>query len=438
MSYIRNDIVLSAAKIGNVSVVEVALRGGAHVDGSPEQPCAPIVAATMASHTRMVNCLLAHGADPDRPVTMAQPFRSPDCYNTFIYPGERALHIAANRGNVEIVRLLLKRSRADPNAINNDGGTPLMANCRSPRVCVEVVELLLEAGADPAVRDKRGITALHSVAYSGRIDLVVMLHARAPATLNHCASEGGTPLYSACYRGHESLVSKLLSLGAMQPLPLHEGSCPLATAVSENFVGVVRVLMNEGGIRAVGGEMALANALVMAIRFRRATILRLLLTVDGEEGRSEWANTYAKGNHLLHLGAGYCSSAAVGILLEAGADETARNSEGRIPLDGIGLGIGLDAEVRADRGREVAIRRMLQRGPAYRARSWAWPSGEEAHAGGSGDGGIPGAAGAAAAVLSSPAAAKNPPVIGMPIFRPKEKSRSKFFARLIGRCCAKN
>ncbi|CAM9602212.1 unnamed protein product, partial [Laminaria digitata] len=208
-----------------------------------------------------------------------------------------------------------------------------------------------------------------------------MLYSRAPATLNRCTAEGRTPLYWACLRDHESMVSKLLSLGAMQSIP-PDRSCPLAAAVNEGFVDVVKVLINEGGIRAVGGEMPLAEALRTAVVFHRARILRLLLTADGDEGLSEWANTYLKGNHLLHAGASWCCPAEVSILLEAGADEAARDWQGFIPRDVIGLNIGRDDEPQTNRGKEVAIHRMLQRGPAYQARSWAWPSDNQADAGG--------------------------------------------------------
>ena len=49
--------------------------------------------------------------------------------NTSIVPGARALHIAAKRGDVEIVRLLLQQAGADLNATDKKGCTPLLAAC---------------------------------------------------------------------------------------------------------------------------------------------------------------------------------------------------------------------------------------------------------------------------------------------------------------------
>ncbi|CAM9193044.1 unnamed protein product [Laminaria digitata] len=210
--------------------------------------------------------------------------------------------------------------------------------------------------------------------------------------------------------------------------------CPLEIAVRNGFVGVVRVLVNEGGIRAVGGEAALPTALFKAIAFRRARILLMLLTVDLRRKRSDWANIQYEGKPLLHYGASVCCPAVVSILLEAGADDAVRDSTGYIARDFIGLAVAEEVEVGR---RQNVTRRMLRQGPAYRARSWAWPSIEEekADAGGRGDGDT--AAAAAAAVLSSPPAMKTPPVTGVRTFRPKENSSSKLFVRAISRYCAK-
>ncbi|CAN0445135.1 unnamed protein product, partial [Laminaria digitata] len=56
---------------------------------------------------------------------------------------------------------------------------------------VEIVRLLLEAGADPALAEEGGFL----VALKGHIDLVDMLYTAAPATLNRCTPDGMTPLY---------------------------------------------------------------------------------------------------------------------------------------------------------------------------------------------------------------------------------------------------
>ncbi|CAM9834228.1 unnamed protein product [Laminaria digitata] len=437
----KNAQLFTAIKKRDLDAAKAALGAGAKVNGSPGEPYAPIVAATVANHAGIVDVLLEQGADPDRPVTIKVSFPSSKVVSAT--PGERALHMAARSGYVEIVRSLLKRSRgrADPNVTDNIGLTPLMATLESSQTCVEVVRLLLEAGADLTSVNEDGFLPLHAVAVNDEMGVVDMLHSGAPTTLNRCDGRGRTPLFFACHGGYEGMVSKLLSLGAMQRTPLaRNGMCPLSVAVGKGFVGVVRVLLNKGGIKAVGGEMALPPALCVAARFGEAKTLRLLLAVDGEEKRSKWANIRLGERHLIHFAAGCCRPTVVSVLLRAGADEAARDGEGRTPLDFVGMDLSGRDWIPPDRGEEVAIRRMLQRGPAYRARSWAWPlDAKGAGVRGSGYGDTAATpASAAAAVLSSPPALKTPPIAGVRICRPKEKSsNSKFFVRLIGRYCAK-
>jgi hypothetical protein len=72
-------------------------------------------------------------------------------------PGWTALHYAASKGWIEMMRLLLDQ-QAYLDAESPNGTTPLMmaAGYGSPMA----VKLLLEEGADPRIRNKRGLTAL--------------------------------------------------------------------------------------------------------------------------------------------------------------------------------------------------------------------------------------------------------------------------------------
>lgn len=421
-SSVNDTKFLQAVLVGNYHAAKAAVEAGASPNGPPGAPLPPILAATAGNHVSLVNYILQQGADPDIPITtgVASPMIGASSGS-----GARALHIAAASGYIQIVRSLLRRGRADPNATNGKGSTPLMLSFTCPDACVEVVRLLLEAGADPAFAKEDGVTALLLACFHGKVDVVDMLLFRAPATLNYCAPDGLTPLYAACRKGQEIIVSKLLALGAIQPETTQGVAlCPLAAAVGNGFVSVVRVLINEGGMRAVRGEVALRNACFIAVFNRRALILRLLLTAEGRYRRSEWANIRSEGKYLIHLGASLCHRATVSILLEAGADEAARDSGGRIPREVIGDSLG--REVQRTWPEEVAIRRMLQRGPAYRARSWAWPCDQEADACGTG-------VGDTSTVLSLPQTAKPTPDGGVLFFSPTDSSSRNCFVRVIGR-----
>ena len=203
----------------------------------------------------------------------------------------------------------------------------------------------------------------------GVTDLVDILYTGAPDTLSRYTSDGRTPLFVSCIDGHASMASRLLSLGAMQWMRPHApDTSPLVVAAAKGFEGVVRVLIKEG-MPAVG-VTTLPFAVFSAVETGHAKVLQLVLAADRRARRSHWANITLDGNRPLHLGASLCCPAAVNVLLAAGADEAVRDSQGRIPRDVIGVDSGIEG-VQTFREKEIAVRRMLEQGPAYRARSWA-------------------------------------------------------------------
>lgn len=72
--------------------------------------------------------------------------------------GWTLLHLASNRGHIEVVNAFLNKYPKEVNTTNKDGVTPLHLAVRSNNF--EIVQRLLKAGADPKLKDKDSKSAL--------------------------------------------------------------------------------------------------------------------------------------------------------------------------------------------------------------------------------------------------------------------------------------
>ncbi|KAG7513254.1 cyclin-dependent kinase 4 inhibitor C [Solea senegalensis] len=116
------------------------------------------------------------------------------------------LSTASASGNLHELLLLLENG-ADVNGLNTFGRTPLQVVKLS---CDHVIQALLEAGANPDVRDPVcGLTVTHDAARDGWIDAVRLLidHKADP---NMVDDRGNLPLHLAASRGHLRVVQLLM------------------------------------------------------------------------------------------------------------------------------------------------------------------------------------------------------------------------------------
>ncbi|CAK8994200.1 unnamed protein product [Durusdinium trenchii] len=88
-------------------------------------------------------------------------------------PNRDGLVLAASCGHLEVVRLLLEAG-ADKDAADTDGSTALQFAAGKGHCHLKVVRLLLEAGADKDAADTDGCTALGFAAYNGNGHLEVV------------------------------------------------------------------------------------------------------------------------------------------------------------------------------------------------------------------------------------------------------------------------
>ncbi len=140
----------------------------------------------------------------------------------------------------------------------------------------EVVEALLDSGADINARDEQNQTALHQAASKGHTPVVKLLLKRG-ADVNAKNLFGQTPLLAPVYRGSLDTVRALLSAGAdVEARSELTGQTPLLI-VSCGPTKVVEALLEEGADVNAKGEAYHETALMLAaISGNKATVQALL------------------------------------------------------------------------------------------------------------------------------------------------------------------
>lgn len=369
----ENVELLRFVEKGDRGGVEACLRLGALIDGDKLNP---LGVACSLEDLRMVNFLLEKGANLD-----ASHSRDME------RPNDSPLLAACFQGNLAIVKALLKHG-ADPNVPDARSFSPLHTVSEGGDR-PELVSALLAAGADisATTRTKRW-TVVHAAAYHAREAILECLLGKMPASLAVPTSDGWTPLQMASATGHTKSVSCILSAAARRGYPLEIGES-LCSSVLRGHAPMVRVLL-DSGIKP--STQARNHALDGAVIFGHATILRLLIDAGLADDYVRTGKTGWRGYPVLHTAAGYAHVMVVHVLLSHGEDEMAP-MRGLVPADMVGIFDRSQAakEVYGDAPIDRAlmkilerrktsndmevIRRMLARGPAYRALSWAWTIG---------------------------------------------------------------
>jgi ankyrin repeat protein len=240
-----------AAQTGDADTTRILLRAGAKPnDAQPKTGLTPLMIASAMAHAEAVDLLLDQGANPNLVdasgySSLHRVVRDSD-YG--INPGSRdavftivksLLKHGANpnirlvqdkekaaeeikNGNVQIEG---KRSAVTVNEIILQGATPLFLAAEVNNL--DVIKVLVEAGADPLLASERGTTPLIMAAGGGTdVQRERALEERATAIettkflvehgadVNAAGQYGWTALHAAAYQGMNDVIEYLVSKGA--------------------------------------------------------------------------------------------------------------------------------------------------------------------------------------------------------------------------------
>lgn len=250
-----------ASMSNQVSVLQVLLKWGVELERKWQGQTALSYAAACPNTEEVIQLLLEAGADVNtedddgqsvfyhaasdgRYTNLTALFTSTKIRNIH-QPnrhGHTPLHVAAMHGHLRSVSILLKSDGVQLEARSHAGRTALndAAACRN----TEVMQLLLESGADVNAEDNYGRNAIFRAASADRYANLTALFASTKIRNIHQPDRyGRTPLHAAATGGHlQSVLTLLQSDGVGCEAEDELGRTALSDAILRKRFDVVEVL----------------------------------------------------------------------------------------------------------------------------------------------------------------------------------------------------
>lgn len=263
--------------------------------------------------------------------------------------GVTPLHCAVYQGNDEMVEFLLECG-ANGNATTTDGQTPLhIAAQRGHRKCMK---LLFARRVDLHIVDHSGAPSLHAAVGTATDESTVPLLVKHKMNLNfQNPVTGNTALHLAVASRRPRIILFLLEKGASIDVANDEGFTPLQMAANTDNCEAISLILQHCAFRearSIAGPTALQYA-----AWKGHWIAFDLLLIGGAD-INVWNN---QGETLLHEQARTSTNTSIATkLLDQGGNIEARTSQGYTPLQCAAItGNKTMFQLLLDRGAKIGV-----------------------------------------------------------------------------------
>lgn len=237
-----------AAEDGHTEIIECLLAHGANTEASAKYGITALHSAILFGHSNPVEALLAGGAQTEANITMPisrdlpypYPKRTPKGRGRYRHftTGHTALHLAARNGEVEILKILLVAG-AQTEAEDETGNRPLHCAARSGHL--ETVKVLLAGGAEMEAVDHWDCTPLHKAVHDGDSRVLKEL-LTAGANVKAVDSIGWTAFHHAVAFEEPEIVQILLSAGVEIDARTADGKTAYTLASERTHKDIVKMI----------------------------------------------------------------------------------------------------------------------------------------------------------------------------------------------------
>ena len=296
----------------STEVVQAIIDHGADVNATNKNNKTALMKACYNKHEGAINVLLNASAD----------LNIADMY------GETCLHKAVRQGcSTEVVQAIIDHG-ADVNATNKENETPLTMACIGKHE--GATNVLLNASADPNITDTYGDTCLQEAVRHRCNTEVVQAIIDHGADVNTTNKKNTTALMIACSNSHEDAVHVLLNATADPNITEgYYGDTCLHIAVRQEFSTEVLQIIIDHGVDVKATNKKNQTALTIACINKDAGAINVLLNAGADPNITD--DTY--GCTCLHIAVDQeCSIDVVQAIIDHGADVNATNKKNETAL----------------------------------------------------------------------------------------------------------